>query len=227
MSRAHHSASGPSHLALPDWVTLGEGAEIDPGVLIGYLSGRGLSDRSTVLGRGARLRSGTVVYAGTRIGDGLDTGHGVIIREENELGDGVSIWNHSTVDYGCRIGSRVKIHCNVYVAQFTTIEDDVFLAPGVTIANDPHPICTLCMRGPTLRRGARIGVNVTLLPFVTVGENALIGAGSVVTRDIPDGVLAYGNPATVIKPLSELDCPYGLVDRPYVDGLDVYRRSSS
>jgi len=117
----------------------------------------------------------------------------------------------------------VKIHCNVYVAQFTTIEDDVFLAPGVTIANDPHPICSKCMQGPTIRRGARIGVNVTLLPLITIGENALVGAGSVVTADVPAGMLVAGNPARVIGPVDSLECPFGIVI-PYENGIDVRRR---
>ncbi len=115
------------------------------------------------------------------------------------------------------IGDRVKIHCNVYIAQFTTIEDDVFIAPGVTIANDPHPICTKCMQGPTIRRGARIGVNVTLLPLITIGENALVGAGSVVTADVPAGMLVAGNPARVIGPVDSVECPFGIVI-PYEHG---------
>jgi acetyltransferase-like isoleucine patch superfamily enzyme len=151
----------------------------------------------------------------------LETGHSVVIREENTIGDHLNIWNNSTIDYGCTIGNEVKIHCNVYVAQFTTLEDEVFLAPGVTIANDPHPICGLCMRGPTIRRGARIGVNVTLLPQIVVGEGALVGAGSVVTRDIPPQTLAYGNPARPVRTVDELPCPFEMVERAYVQGMDV------
>src|SRR5438094_900475 len=121
------------------------------------------------------------------------------------IGSQCTLWNNSTIDYGCRIGDRVRIHCNVYVAQFTTIEDDAFLAPGVTIGNDPHPVCTKCMQGPTIRRGARIGLNVTLLPLITIGENALVGAGSVVTIDVPAGMLAVGNPAQIVGPVDSLE----------------------
>ena len=120
-----------------DDVILAEPYEIDPGVILGYLTGRSIEDHSLQIGAGARLRSGTVIYGGSKIGKGLETGHGVVIREENLIGDHLSIWNNSTIDYGCVIGSRVRVHCNVYVAQFTTIEDGVFLAPGVQIANDP------------------------------------------------------------------------------------------
>jgi acetyltransferase-like isoleucine patch superfamily enzyme len=211
-------------LECTDALILGDPHEIDPGVLLGYLTGRPIEDTTLWIGPNARIRSGTVIYAGSTIGAGLETGHHVVIREENAIGDGLNIWNNSTIDYGCTIGTGVKIHCNVYVAQFTTLEDEVFLAPGVTIANDLHPVCTLCMRGPTIKRGARIGVNATLLPHVTIGEGALIGAGSVVTHDIAPHTVAYGNPARPVKPVDELTCAFGLVARPYVDGLDVRTR---
>jgi acetyltransferase-like isoleucine patch superfamily enzyme len=195
----------PSELL--DTVYIGEGSTIDPGVILGYATGRRISDRTLTIGAGATLRSGTVIYSGCSIGAGLQTGHNVVIREQNTIGDNLNIWNSSTIDYGCTIGHRVKIHCNVYIPQYTTIEDDVFLAPGVTIANDPYPVCGKCMRGPTIKRGARIGVNVTLLPFITIGEGALIGSGSVVTHDVPPHTLAFGNPARPQRSTDELTCP--------------------
>jgi acetyltransferase-like isoleucine patch superfamily enzyme len=205
-------------------VIVGEGCQIDPGVILGYLTGRKLDDTTLRLGPRARVRTGTVLYAGSSIGAGLETGHNVVIREQNVIGDDLNIWNSSTIDYGCVIGNSVKIHCNVYVAQLTTLEDNVFLAPGVQIANDPHPICGLCMRGPTIKRRARIGVNVTILPHVTIGEGALIGAGSVVTCDIPAYAVAYGNPARPTRSVEELPCPFDQVEHPYVGGLDVRAR---
>lgn len=178
----------------------------DQGVFVGYPVSR--ADLAPlVLGIGARLRSGTVIYDGTTIGQRLQTGHGVIIRECCEIGDDVSIWSNSVVDYGCKIGNRVKIHCNCYVAQYSELEDDVFLAPGVTIANDLYPgneRSAQLMAGPRVGAGAQIGVNVTILPFVRIGAGALIGAGSVVTRDIPAEAVAFGNPATVRRSVSEL-----------------------
>lgn len=205
-------------------VVLGDGFEIDPGVFLGYRTGRHIDNFTLRIGPNARIRLGTVIYGGTVIGANLQTGHNVVIREENTIGDDFAIWNSSTIDYGCQIGFGVKIHCNVYVAQFTTLEDNVFLAPGVTIANDPHPLCGLCMKGPTVKKGARIGVNVTLLPHIVIGEGSLIGAGSVVTKDIPPFTVAYGNPAHPVKSVEDLPCPFELVDRPYVMGLDVKAR---
>jgi serine acetyltransferase len=196
----------PSHPPRDD----DRGDEIDPGVIIGYPTGRKIARTDLKLGPRARLRHGTVIYVGSSIGSGLQTGHNVTIREENVIGDNLSIWNNSTIDYGCQIGSNVKIHTNVYVAQYTTIEDDVFLAPGVTIANDPRPGCALakeCMRGPTIRRGAQIGCNVTILPSVKIGEGALVGAGSVVVHDVPPHMVVVGNPARALKAVADLRCP--------------------
>ncbi len=203
---------------LSDLVQLGPPQEIDEGVLLGYPTGRDIPDRRLVIGPGARLRSGTVLYEGSVIGADFQTGHNVVVREENRIGDHVAIWSNSVVDYGCIIGNRVKIHTGVYVAQFTVIEDDVFLAPGVIITNDIHPGCPeskRCMRGPTIRRGAQIGGNVTLLPYVEIGACALIGAGSVVTKDIPARAVAYGNPARVVCSIDDLLCETGLTDKPY------------
>ena len=74
------------------------------------------------------------------------------------------------------------------------------------------------MKGPTIKRGAKIGANATLLPDITIGENALVGAGSVVVDDVASGEVVAGNPARVIKDVSDLDCPYDLIDRPYDSG---------
>jgi acetyltransferase-like isoleucine patch superfamily enzyme len=212
-----------NRVAVASDVELGPDASIDPGVLLGYPPGRPGVSGPTRIGARARLRAGSIVYAAVDIGDDFETGHHAVVREETRIGSHCTLWNHSTIDYGCRLGDRVRIHCNVYVSQFTTLEDDVFLAPGVTIGNDPHPICTKCMQGPTIRRGARIGLNVTLLPLITIGENALVGAGSVVTIDVPAGMVVAGNPAQIVGPVDSLECPFGIVN-PYVAGVDVRRR---
>lgn len=198
-------------------VQLGEGAMIDEEVVLGYESARKV-DMTLSIGPGAHLRRGTIIYGGSRIGSNFETGHNVIIREENIIGDGFRIWNNSTIDYGCRIGNNVKIHNKVYIAQFSIIEDDVFIAPGVTFANDMHPGCPdshRCMQGPYIKKAAQIGINCTILPRVVIGEYAVIGAGSVVTKNIPPGVVAYGNPAKVVCEIGNLVCTSNLRDKPY------------
>jgi acetyltransferase-like isoleucine patch superfamily enzyme len=190
---------------------VGRGALFDDGVVLNAVSGRLLLRlKALTIGPASRIRSGSVIYAGTRIGRNFETGHHVIVREENEIGDHVSVWSNTTIDYGCVIGDRVKIHCNSYIAQFSVLEDDVFLAPGVILANDlfpggPH--AGKVLQGPLIRRGAAIGVNCTILPGVVIGEKALIGSGSVVTHSIPPHAVAWGNPAVVHKDLSDLKWP--------------------
>jgi acetyltransferase-like isoleucine patch superfamily enzyme len=178
---------------------------IDPGVLLGCRPGRATT-RGLRLGDRVRLRSGTVLYEGSRIGDRFETGHHVVVREDNQIGDDVSIWSNSVVDYGCVIGDRVKVHCNCYLAQYSVIEEGAFLAPGVTLTNDLYPgrpESLAAMTGPTIGARAQLGAGVTVLPFVTIGSGALIGAGSVVTRDIPPDVIAFGCPAVVVRATGE------------------------
>jgi acetyltransferase-like isoleucine patch superfamily enzyme len=180
-------------------MSLGQGLSADRGVIIGY-QGQRPTTPTLRLGVDAVLRSGSVIYLGSRIGDRFATGHHVVVREDCEVGDDVSIWSNTVVDYGCRIGNRVKIHANCYLAQYTDIRDDAFMAPGVTVANDLYPgqrASAEVMSGPTIGEGAQLGVNVTVLPFVVIGEGCLVGAGSVVTRDLPAGSVAFGNPAAV------------------------------
>lgn len=204
-------------------LTLGRVHQIDPLAVIGEATPRSIENRKLVIGSHAVIRSGSVIYQGAAIGDYFNSGHYVIVREENVIGDHVSIWSNTIIDYGCIIGNNVKLHSQIYVAQFTVIEDDVFMAPGVIIGNDMHPGCEKsreCLKGPTIKKGAQIGLNVTLLPYITIGERALIGAGSVVTKDIPAGKVAYGNPAKVVGDVTDMKCIHTppWVERPYGKG---------
>ncbi len=206
---------------LPEWVKIGRNHRLDHGVKLGYATDRSIGSVALVIGENTRVRSGTIIYAGSRIGDNLETGHNVVIREENIIGNNFTIWSNSVIDYGCKVGNDVKVHANCYIAQFTVLEDEVFLAPGTMIANDIHPGCEFskdCMRGPVIKKGAQLGINCTILPFVIIGERAVVGAGSVVTKDIPPESVAYGNPARVVGSIYDLKCVTGLTDKPYKKG---------
>lgn len=183
---------------------IGKGSSIDKNAIVGYKPARNVAVLKLVIGKNAVIRSGAIVYAGTSIGDNLETGHNVVIREENIIGSNLQVWSNSVIDYGCKIGNNVLIHCNCYVCQYTVIEDDVFLAPGVSLANDKHPINKAAMKGPIILNGARIGINSVILPGVRVGRNSTIGAGSVVTKDIPDRSVAFGVPAKVVCSIDKL-----------------------
>lgn len=199
-------------------VILGKDCQADEGVVLGYATGRKIPQTELVIGDHAQIRTGSVIYQGSSIGAHLTTGHNVVIREENRIGNHFTLWSNAFVDYGCRIGHEVKIHVNCYIAQFTTIEDNVFLAPGVTVANDLHPGCQHsndCMTGPTIKEGAQIGVNATILPFVTIGDHSVIGSGAVVVQDVPPRSVVVGNPGKVICTVDDLKCESGLTDFPY------------
>jgi acetyltransferase-like isoleucine patch superfamily enzyme len=188
-------------------VLIGPNPHIEPTCIVGYRTGRPIADHTLRLGRDCYLRTGTIIYTGTTIGDSFQTGHNVIIREECVIGDRCSVWAGTVVDYQCRLGNGVRIHTNCYICQFSTLEDDVFLAPGVSIANDVYPLqedAAPFMEGATIKRGARVGVNVTILPRVVIGEGALIGAGCVVTRNVEPGAVVVGNPGRVINTVDKL-----------------------
>ncbi len=200
-------------------VTLGEGCVVGDYCIVGEPPrGREPGELMTVIGARAVIRSHTVIYAGNRIGEDFQTGHGVLIREENEIGHQVSIGSHSVIEHHVYIGNGVRIHSQVFVPEYSRLEDGCWLGPNVVITNALHPLCPKvkeCLKGATIGRGAKIGAGAVLLPAVTVGEMALIGAGAVVVADVPPGAVMVGNPARQIKHIADLDCPYDLVEHPY------------
>jgi acetyltransferase-like isoleucine patch superfamily enzyme len=199
-------------------VELGDGAFVDETATIGLPpSGVGDGELRTVIGPGAVIRSHTVIYAGTTIGARFNTGHGALVRESNTIGDDVSVGTNASLEFGNRVGDRVRIHTGCFL-ESCVIGDDVFLGPHVVFTDDPHPACPRyrdCVGGATVRDQVSIGANATILPGIVIGEGTLVGAGSVVTSSIPDGVVAAGNPAKVLKDVAELVCWPGFFERPY------------
>lgn len=191
-------------------VELGEGADVGPFVILGAPPrGKKPGELRTVIGPGAVIRSHTVIYAGNRIGRGFNTGHGVMVREDNEIGDDVSVGTGSIVEHHVRIANGVRIHSLAFVPEFSVLEEGCWIGPKVCITNAKYPRSPLVketLKGATIGKGAKIGANTTLLPGVVIGAHSLVGAGSVVTKDVPEGVVVAGNPAKIIKKLSEL--PY-------------------
>jgi acetyltransferase-like isoleucine patch superfamily enzyme len=186
---------------------------LGPFVIIGEPArGREAGDVATTIGVEAHVRSHSVVYDGNRIGDRFQTGHGVLVREDNIIGDDVSIGSGSVVEHHVRIGSGVRLHSNVFVPEFSVLEDNCWIGPNVVVTNAKYPQSPRCrdeLVGAHIESGAKIGANVTLLPGVRIGRDALIGAGSVVTKDVPPGAVVVGNPARAIKHIAAL--PYGAV----------------
>jgi acetyltransferase-like isoleucine patch superfamily enzyme len=200
-----------------DSVKLGKNPSLGEYVLLGVASEKEKVGK-LVIGDNAIIRSHSVIYAGTRIGNNLRTGHGVLIREKNTIGHNVSIGSHSVIEAENSIGNNVRIHSSCFIPEFVIIEDGAWIGPRVTILNVLHPPCPRfadCAKSVHIKQNAKIGGNVTVGPRVTIGRNSLIGMGSVVTADIPDDVLAFGNPARVIRKISELTCELGYFKIPY------------
>jgi acetyltransferase-like isoleucine patch superfamily enzyme len=201
-------------------VIIGEGSLLQAPSIIGKPPrGKYPGELQLIIGRNSTIRPFTTIYAGSLFGDNLQTGQGVSIREENFVGYDVSIGTNAVLEFGNKIGNRVRIHSLCFL-EMVTIEDDVFIGPNVVFTDDPHPMkCERyldCLGGVTVKRLARIGANSTILPGVTIGENTLIGAGSVVTKDVPDNMVAAGAPARIIKRIDELKCHSGYYERPYI-----------
>jgi acetyltransferase-like isoleucine patch superfamily enzyme len=200
-------------------VEIGEGATLDPPLVLGKPPrGKEPGELKLVIGAGSIIRPFTTIYAGSVLGPDVQTGQCVSIREDNVIGVGVSIGTGAILEFGNRVGDRSRIHSGCFL-EMTIIEEDVFVGPRVVFTDDPHPMgCPRykeCLGGVTVRALARIGANCTLLPGVVVGRNTLVGAGSVVTRNVPDDMVVAGNPAKVIKAVADLKCVAGFFDRPY------------
>jgi acetyltransferase-like isoleucine patch superfamily enzyme len=170
------------------------------------------------IGEGAKIRPFSVIYAGNRIGKNFETGHGVTVKNNNVIGDNVRIGTNTYIRFGNQIGNRTRIHAHCFL-ELTEIGDCVFVGPGTIFLDDPHPMkCPKwdCLGGPRVKGYAKVGGGCVVLPGVTIGENALVGAGACVTRDVPDSAVVVGHPAKQTKNIRELRCHTGAFERPYV-----------
>jgi len=175
-----------------------------------------LSPRSTAkpeelkpleLGPGTVVSTGAVVFAGTSIGARVIVGDQACVRERVLVGDDVVIGRGALVENDTTVGALTKIQADAYITAYSTLEDNVFIAPCVVTTNDNFMGRTerrhALRKGPTIRRGARIGGGAILCPAVEIGEEAFVGAGAVVIKDVPPRVLVVGNPARVLRDVPE------------------------
>lgn len=136
------------------------------------------------------------------IGEGSRIWQYVVILEGAQIGKNCNICAHTLIEGDVIIGNNVTIKSGVFVWDGTRIEDNVFIGPNVTLTNDPHPRSKVYpekFSRITLCRNASIGANATLLPGITVGEQAMVGAAAVVTKDVPAKAVVVGNPAKIIR----------------------------
>jgi UDP-2-acetamido-3-amino-2,3-dideoxy-glucuronate N-acetyltransferase len=203
------------HVVIHAGTVVGAGARIQDGAIVGKplaLGSRSTAPRGGLagarIGAGATICAGAVVLTGATIGDGAVVGDQAQVRERGVVGAGSVVGRGSAVDNDVTIGARARIQSNCYLTAHSTIEDDVFVAPGVTLTNDDtmgrhgqdHKL-----RGATLRRACRVGGGAVLVPGVEVGEEAFVAAGAVVTADVPARAVVMGVPARVVREVPDAD----------------------
>jgi len=192
---------------------LGEGVKVLENAVVGKQPS--LSPRSTArreplppaeIGEGSIVSTGAIVFAGTRIGARVIVGDQACVRERVDVGDDVVLGRGVLVENDTTIGALTKIQAEAYITAYTTLEDNVFIAPRVVTTNDNFMGRTEkrheLIKGPTVRRGARVGGGAIICPGIEVGEEAFVGAGAVVTKDVAPRVLVVGNPARVLRSVS-------------------------
>lgn len=193
-----------AHVVVYGETVLGDGCAIGDHVVLGKPTLRGpragQDAGPLVLGARVSVGTGAVVFAGSRLADLVTVGDQAYVRERVSIGEGSLIGRGSVVDNDVTVGARVSVQTNVYLTAFSSVEDDVFLGPGATTANDDtmgrHPP-DQALVGATLRRACRVGAGAVLVPGVQVGEEAFVAAGAVVTRDVAPRAKVRGVPARV------------------------------
>jgi acetyltransferase-like isoleucine patch superfamily enzyme len=192
---------------------LGEGCKILDHAVVGKQPT--LGPRSTTkqeelppveLGPGTIVSTAAIVFAGSHIGARVIVGDQACVRERCDIGDDVVIGRGTLVENDTIIGRLTKIQADAYITAHSTLEDNVFIAPRVITSNDNFMGRTekrhALRKGPTIRRGARVGAGAVLCPAVEIGEEAFIGAGAVVVKDVPPRVVMVGNPARPLRDVS-------------------------
>lgn len=203
-----------AYVVVHDGSAIGDGCAIGDHAVLGkrpqlarHSSARGEAGQLH-LGAGVSVGTAAVVFAGARIADGAILGDQCFVRERSSVGEGSVIGRGSVVDNDVVVGARVRVQSNVYLTAFTTVEDDVFVGPGVVTTNDD----TMArhapgepLHGALLRRACRIGGAAVLTPGVEVGEEAFVAAGALVTRDVPARAVVMGVPARVVREVPDAD----------------------
>jgi acetyltransferase-like isoleucine patch superfamily enzyme len=207
------SEVAPTAIVYPG-TKVGEGCRILDYAVVGKqptLSPRSTAARKELppceLGPGTVVSTGAVVFAGSTLGARVIVGDQACVRENCAVGDDVVIGRGSLVENDSTIGALSKIQAHAYITAYSELEENVFVAPCVVTTNDNFMGRTekrhALRKGPTIRRGARIGGGAILLPGIEIGEEAFVGAGAVVLGDVGPRAVVVGNPAREIRVVPE------------------------
>lgn len=195
------------HVVIHDGTEIGDRVRIDDGAVVGKRPMRAANSAVTRdqelpaarIGSDCIIGTHTVIYCGCKLGKRILVADLATIRENVSIGDYTIVGRGVAVENFCHIGRYVKLETNVYITAYSEIEDRVFVAPCVATSNDNYVGRTeerfKHFKGVVARKGARIGVNATILPGIELGEDCLVAAGAVVTAHVPPGKIMAGIPA--------------------------------
>ena len=197
---------------------LGEGVKVLEGAVVGKqptLSPRSTAKREPLppaeIGDGTIVSTGAIVFAGTTVGARVILGDQSCVRERVTIGDDVVLGRGSLIENDTTVGALTKIQADAYITAYSTLEEQrlhrAVRRDDERQLHGPHRASgTSWCKGPTIRRGARVGGGAVLCPAIEIGEEAFVGAGAVVTKDVPPRMLVVGNPARVLRevPAEEL-----------------------
>lgn len=194
-------------------VKLGENISIGDFCIIGLPPhGKKDGELETIIGDGFNIGSHSIIYAGNKIGKNFRTGHHVVIRENNIIGDDCVVGTFGEIAFDCKFGNNVKLHSDCHVYEETIIEDGVRFNPGVFVLNTKLPYRPgkkPILEPVTIRVGAIITARAVLMPGIEIGKYAFVGAGALVTKNVPDYAVVYGRPAQVKGDIREIKNPDG------------------
>jgi acetyltransferase-like isoleucine patch superfamily enzyme len=189
---------------------LGEGVRVLENAVVGKQPSLGASSTATreplpptQIGDNTVISTGAIVFAGSNVGANCIVGDQSCIRERVSMADDCILGRGSLIENDTTVGAGTRIQAGAYITAYSTLEEDVFIAPCVVTTNDNFMGRTErrkeLMKGPTIRKSARVGGGAILLPGIEIGEESFVAAGAVVTKDVPPRKLVVGSPARVLR----------------------------
>lgn len=196
------------HTMIYDNVIIGDGTIVSNHCVLGeplsaYYEDGNYENPVTEIGANSMIRSHVIIYAGSSFGESFSTGHRVTIREFTKTGSGCRFGTLCDIQGYSAFGDYCWLHSNIFISQYSTVGNYVFIYPNVVFTNDPTPPSN-AHEGPIIGDYSQIAAFSVLLPNVKIGQHCLIGAGSLVSKDVPDYQLVVGNPAKVVKDVREI-----------------------
>jgi len=191
-----------------DGTRIGDGVFVGDNVVLGRQPRSGASSTRLTspagpleIGEGVVIGTAVVIYAGTKVGREAMVADLACIREGCVIGERSRIGRQVAVGENVLVGKGCAVQTGVLLVSDSIVEDNVFIGPGVYTCNDKYMSRReYAYRSPVIRQGASVGGHATLLPGVEIGRNAVVGAGAVVVKDVPEGVTVVGNPAHILEP---------------------------